>query len=127
METTAMPLAAFKATLSQWIGLTGEVVDLFGVVVILLGFIWSGGIFLHGIAGERRYDQYRIQIGRSLILGLEILVAADIIKTIALEPDFRNLGVLAALVLIRTFLNWTLVSELDRIGPTTNGSARPKS
>jgi uncharacterized membrane protein len=60
-----------------------------------------------------RYDTYRIGIGRSLLLGLEVLVAADIVKTIAIELTFGSLGLLAGLVLVRTFLSWTLVLEID--------------
>ena len=56
---------------------------------------------------------YRIRIGRTLLLGLEILVAADIVKTVALEPTFSSLGVLAGLVLVRTFLSWTLMLEIE--------------
>ena len=56
---------------------------------------------------------YKIRIGRSLLLGLEVLVAADIVKTIAHELSFISLGLLAGLVLVRTYLGWTLVLEID--------------
>jgi uncharacterized membrane protein len=62
---------------------------------------------------EENYDSYKIRIGRSLLLGLEVLVAADIVKTIALDLTFASLGLLAGLVLIRTFLSWTLVLEIE--------------
>jgi hypothetical protein len=62
---------------------------------------------------QERYRAYKIRIGRSLLLGLEVLVAADIVKTIALELTFTSLGVLAGLVLVRTFLSWTLVLEIE--------------
>jgi uncharacterized membrane protein len=58
-------------------------------------------------------EVYKIRIGRSLLLGLEVLVAADIVKTIAHELSFISLGLLAGLVLVRTFLSWTLVLEID--------------
>jgi hypothetical protein len=67
------------------------------------------------------------RIGRSLLLGLEVLVAADIVKTIALELTLTSLGVLAGLVLVRTFLSWTLVLEIEgrwpwqREAPHANG------
>jgi len=48
-----------------------------------------------------------------LLLGLEVLVAADIVKTIAIEITFTSLGLLAGLVLVRTFLSWTLVLEIE--------------
>jgi uncharacterized membrane protein len=59
------------------------------------------------------YDEYKISIGRSLLLGLEVLVAADIVKTIAIELTFTSLGLLAGLVVVRTFLSWTLVLEIE--------------
>jgi uncharacterized membrane protein len=58
-------------------------------------------------------DVYKIRIGRSLLLGLEVLVAADIVKTIAHELSFISLGLLAGLVLVRTFLSWTLNLVLE--------------
>ena len=58
-------------------------------------------------------DVYKIRIGRSLLLGLEVLVAADIVKTIAHELSVMSLGLLAGLVLVRTFLSWTLVLEIE--------------
>ena len=59
------------------------------------------------------YDRYKIHIGKSLLLGLEVLVAADIVKTIAIALTFASLGLLAGLVLVRTFLSWTLVLEIE--------------
>jgi uncharacterized membrane protein len=62
---------------------------------------------------EQDSEIYKIRIGRSLLLGLEVLVAADIVKTIAHELTFMSLSLLAGLVLVRTFLSWTLVLEID--------------
>jgi uncharacterized membrane protein len=59
------------------------------------------------------YELYKTRIGQSLLLGLELLVAADIVKTIAVEPSFMSLGVLAGLVLVRTFLGWTIALEVE--------------
>ena len=76
---------------------------------------------------EAHYAVYKIRIGRSLLLGLELLVAADIVKTIALELTFTSLGLLAGLVLIRTFLSWTLVLEIEGRWPWQRGKRRPVS
>jgi len=118
MDVTATDFATLEAAIDQWIRGIGEAVDVLGVVVIALGIVWSTGILFQKIPWEKRYDHYRVQIGRSLLLGLEILVAADIIRTVALQLSFGGLGILAGLVLIRTFLNWTLASEIERIMPT---------
>ena len=102
----------FETAASQWIHLVGVGIEIFGVFVIVAGIIWSSRYFL-GSAGASRYDSYKISIGRSLLLGLEVLVAADIVKTIAIELTFTSLGLLAGLVLVRTFLSWTLVLEIE--------------
>src|SRR5262249_7045957 len=78
---------------------------------------WSTFRFLQRRMAEQHYDAYKIRIGRSLLLGLEVLVAADIVKTIALELTFTSLGLLAGLVLVRTFLSWTLVLEIESRWP----------
>jgi uncharacterized membrane protein len=59
------------------------------------------------------YKNYRYVIGRALLLGLEILVAADVIRTVALEPSIQNVIILGLLVVIRTFLSWSLLLEIE--------------
>jgi uncharacterized membrane protein len=103
---------SFDATASQWIHLVGVGIEIFGVLIIVAGIIWSSR-FIYRREIRSRYDSYKISIGRSLLLGLEVLVAADIVKTIAIELTFASLGLLAGLVLVRTFLSWTLVLEIE--------------
>lgn len=67
-----------------------------------------------------------MRIGRSLLLGLEVVVAADIVKTIAVEPTLMSLAVLAGLVLIRTFLSWTLVLEIEGRWPWQREADHPR-
>jgi uncharacterized membrane protein len=97
---------------SYWIHLVGVGIEIFGVLVIVAGIIWSSRYIFEPTTASR-YDSYRISIGRSLLLGLEVLVAADIVKTIAIELTFTSLGLLAGLVLVRTFLSWTLTLEIE--------------
>ena len=59
------------------------------------------------------YKAYRRNLGRGILLGLEFLVIADIIGTVAVEPSFHNLGVLGLIVLIRTFLSFSLEVEIE--------------
>src|SRR5262245_36875966 len=106
-------LPAFEATVSHWIRLVGTCIEIFGVFIIVAGITWSTYLCLHRGWEERSYDKYKIHIGRSLLLGLEVLVAADIVKTIAIELTFTSLGLLAGLVVVRTFLSWTLVLEIE--------------
>jgi uncharacterized membrane protein len=102
-----------EAAVSHWIHVVGTCIEIFGVFIIVAGIIWSTFLYLHRREEKWHYDQYKIRIGRSLLLGLELLVAADIIKTIAIELTFTSLGLLAGLVLVRTFLSWTLVLEIE--------------
>lgn len=62
---------------------------------------------------RRTYRLCRGRLGRGILIGLEFLVAADLIKTVAVQPNFANVGVLAIIVLIRTFLSLTLEVEMN--------------
>ena len=64
-------------------------------------------------ASQNIYLRYKVDINRSLLLGLGILVAADISETLAFELSFRRVGVLAVLIIIRTFLSWVLLLEVE--------------
>lgn len=103
----------FEPTVSNLIHLVGVCIEVFGVFIIVAGIVWSSLLFAQQRNVERYYDQYKIRVGRSLLLGLEVLVAADIIKTIAIELTYTSLGLLAGLVVVRTFLSWTLVLEIE--------------
>ena len=104
--------SSFETVTSQWIHLVGVGIEVFGIFIIVAGIIWSSR-YIYRRRIVSRYDSYKISIGKSLLLGLEVLVAADIVKTIAIELTFASLGLLAGLVLVRTFLSWTLVLEIE--------------
>lgn len=92
-------------------------VEIAAVVAILIGAISATWIFLQG--GLSRADwsvafqHYHANLGRGILLGLELLVAADIIGTVAVEPSIENLTVLGLIVLIRTFLSFALQAEIE--------------
>lgn len=69
------------------------------------------------------YQAYRHQLGKALLLGLELLVAADVVRTVALEPTLKNVALIGLLVLIRTFLSWTLAVEMEGRWPWQSRSA----
>jgi uncharacterized membrane protein len=107
---------AFKTlepAIDSAIRMVGSGIEIFGVLIIVTGIAWSTLRQLRQPISEQDSDVYKIRIGRSLLLGLEVLVAADIVKTIAHELTFMSLGLLAGLVLVRTFLSWTLVLEIE--------------
>ena len=108
-----------------WIEFSAAAIEVLAVA-IMVGFIavvtvrWL--IHIHQM-GEAAYGRYRIAVGKSLLVGLELLVAADIIRTVALDPSLMNVAVLSALVLVRTFLGWTLTVEVEGRWPWQNGPA----
>jgi uncharacterized membrane protein len=69
-------------------------------------------IRLRTLGASKTYAAYRVGLARSILLGLELLVAGDIIRTVVVAPTLENIGLLGAVVLIRTFLNFTLELEV---------------
>jgi uncharacterized membrane protein len=101
----------------EWIEYAALGIEILAVVIIVAAIFMSMGHYLFRVANEPdqedRYKQLKIRLGRALLLGLEILVAADIVRTVALEATLQSVLVLGLLVLIRTFLSWALVVEIE--------------
>ena len=97
------------------IELVAEGIEALAVLVIVGGIVY--GIiryFLHTrLKVEGAYKRFKDRIGNSLLLGLTFLVAADIIRTVALNPTMQSVAMLGLLVLIRTFLSWALIVEIE--------------
>ncbi len=110
----------------ETIEVVGKTIDGLGVVAIVVGIVFTTLLFLirrrAAPAGVDFYRSYRQGIGRAILLGLEFLVAADIIRTVAVSPTFRSVGVLGIIVLVRTFLSFTLELELEGRWPWQNAS-----
>ena len=102
---------------TEIISIAGYAIETFGVLVIIVGSSISSVSFVgtfrqlpKGVA----YLDYRRQLGRSIILGLEFLIAGDIIRTVVVVADtFENVAVLGIIILIRTFLSMTLHLEVE--------------
>jgi uncharacterized membrane protein len=95
-------------------------IEILAVTVIVVGIAWATYFFLSSQTVRHALDRdvrYRQRLGRTLLIGLEILVAADIVRTVALDPTFESVAVLGMLVVIRTFLSWALVIEIERRWP----------
>lgn len=94
-----------------------RVIEAVGLAVIVGGTLLATMSFLRRLARREgitdTYRRYRADLGRAILLGLEFLVAADIIGTVVVDPTFRNLGVLGLIVLIRTFLSFSLEVEIS--------------
>ncbi len=103
-----------------------RVIEGAGIAVIVGGALFATLIFFRRLVRRERftdnYQRYRADLGRAILLGLEFLVAADIIGTVVVDPTFRNLGVLALIVLIRTFLSFSLEVEISGRLPWQKGA-----
>ncbi len=101
---------------SGWIEMVGATLDLIGVVVIAVGLLIAALRYIGGYFSEAAlmaYQRLRQDIGRAILLGLEVLVAADIIRTVAVTPTLESVGILGGIVLIRTFLSLSMQVEIE--------------
>lgn len=102
-------------TIIEWAAL---LIELIGATVIVAGVlkvaITRGTVrFLFQDNKPGEDESYKHQMGRSLLLGLEFLVAGDVVRTVALDPTLNSVAVLGLLVLVRTFLSWSLIVEME--------------
>ena len=92
-------------------------VEVLGILTLVLGLaaalVRAGLVLASGQGAEEGFRIVRTVFGRSILLGLEFLVAADIIRTVAVQPSLENVAVLGLIVLIRTFLSFSLEVEID--------------
>jgi uncharacterized membrane protein len=110
----------------QWIKEISLVIEVLAVVIIVGMVAYSTGRYFASLITKRKaqgadYLEYKHTLGRALLLGLEILVAADVIRTVALEPTWNNIAALGLLVVVRTLLSWTLVVEIEGHWPWRAG------
>lgn len=94
----------------------GWFISLFAVLVIVAGFALSLVRYFSRYKKadlDENFSIFKVELGRSLLLGLEILVVADVIESITVAPTFHSLGVLAFLVLVRTVVSWGLTLETE--------------
>src|SRR5215211_7128553 len=103
-------------------------VEIIGIVTLVLGsaaaLVRAGLVLTGGQGMDEAYRIVRTVFGRSILLGLEFLVAADIIRTVAVQPSLENVAVLGLIVLIRTFLSFSLEVEIDGRWPWRFGQGR---
>jgi len=98
-----------------------QVFEALAAVVLLIGLVWAAAIsirvYLRTRSGSTAYNLMRQSFGGAILLGLEILVAGDLIRTVAVAPTIDNVVVLGIIVLIRTFLSFSLEIEIDGTVP----------
>jgi uncharacterized membrane protein len=112
----------------RWIGAGADAIEAIAVILIV-GYIVAATVkWLLMALGRREftlehYAGFRAALGRAMLLGLEILIAADVVRTAALDPSLRNIAALGVLVIVRTFLSWSIVLEIEGRWPWQPRSA----
>jgi uncharacterized membrane protein len=108
-------------TFTEFMDRAAEAFEVFAVAVLIVGMVWSllqsARVWRISGDGRRGYSQLREFFGGVLLLGVEILVAADLIRTVAVTPTLESVGVLGLIVLIRTFLSFSLETEIEGVPP----------
>ena len=107
-------------TFEQLVDTAEHAFEFAGVAILLIGGVVSLAVYVRDVArGHRRvaYDGLRQNVGRTILLGLEVLIIADIILTVAIDQTLENAATLGLIVLVRTFLSFSLDIELDGVVP----------
>jgi uncharacterized membrane protein len=126
-----VPAAETSFEMKYWIELISLGIEMIAVIIIVFAVLYGTLQFVFQtlrkqLVARERYRQYKHRLGRALLLSLEILVAADVIRTVALDPSLANVSVLGLLVLIRTFLSWSLVVEIEGHWPWQPKNPEPE-
>ena len=119
-------------TFHEWMELAAQIFEGLGAVVLLAGLFTSRSssrfAFRSSGDGRRAYKVLRESFGQFILLGLEILVAADLVRTVAVAPTMENVAILGMIVLIRTILSFSLEIEIEGVAPwrraATSGPTR---
>jgi uncharacterized membrane protein len=115
---------------TQWTTRVAQSFDLVGAAILVVGFFWSIALAARTwrtTGGADGYRRLRTTFGRTVLLGLEVLVAADLIRTVAVAPSLQNVVVLAIIVAIRTFLSFSLEVEIEGSLPWRRTAGRAPS
>jgi len=109
-----------RVTFEEFLDLAVRLFELSGVLILVIGGVISAVLYVRDLSrGGRRaaYTALRHNIGRSILLGLEILIVADIILTVAIDQTLESAATLGLIVLVRTFLSFSLDIEMDGVVP----------
>jgi uncharacterized membrane protein len=108
-------------TFTEFMELVAHTFEVVAAAVLVIGLLWSAVLSLRvwqrSGSGSQAYQALRRSIGGVLLLGIEVLVAADLIHTVAVEPTLENVAVLGLIVVIRTVLSFSLEIEIEGIPP----------
>jgi uncharacterized membrane protein len=109
----------------EWVAMAVLSIEALAVIIILIAILYGTTRYLVHFFKRvpDSYEHYRAQLGKSLLLGLQLLVAADVVRTVALQPTMNSVMVLGLLVIVRTFLSWSTVVEIEGRWPWHSPSA----
>ena len=103
--------------LTESVHFVGEAFGMFGVAIMVIGISFATILFVVEISKKKDFKTsihlYKVRIGRAMLLSLEVLIAADIVETVALAPTIDNMIALSVIVIVRTFLSWALTLEIE--------------
>lgn len=123
-------MEALKASLREWLELIGLGLEALGVAAILAGTVLAFGRYpleaLRGAGDGDPFARLRRRLGRSILIGLELMIAGDIIRTVVVAPSLPALGALAIVVLLRILLAWTLFLETEGRWPWRSSAEGPR-
>ena len=113
----------------EWIEMSSDGIQALAVVIIVVSIIFGFVRYVLQLATRSAdsYGTYKRMLGQSLMLALELLVAAVVIRTVLLDLTAKGLEILGALVVVRTFLSWSLVVELEGHWPWQSAAATTRS
>jgi uncharacterized membrane protein len=113
----------------EWVELSSQGIQALAVVIIVVSIIYGSLRFLLQLSTRvtEPYRAYKQLLGRSLLLSLEFLVAADVIRTVLLDLTAKGMELLGALVVVRTFLSWSLVVEIEGHWPWNSAAVAAES
>jgi len=111
----------------EWIELSSQGIQDLAVIIIVVSIVFGSVRFLLQLSKRvlDPYPAYKKLLGRSLLLSLELLIAADVIRTILLDETVRSIAILGGLVVIRTFLSWSVVVEIEGHWPWRSATTAP--
>ncbi len=104
----------------DWLELIVRSFEALGVGILMVGSVASGAAYVRDLLGPNRegaYQRLRSNVGRTILLGLEVLIVADIVLTVTINPTIESAATLGLVVLVRTFLSFSLEVELEGVLP----------
>ncbi len=123
VEASNMTTTAAEASheIATWIELSVRLIEALSVIIITLAIIYATYIFIRRATGHKGtidpIEEYKERIGKALLLVLEILVAADVIETVAFSKTFESVLLLGTLVVVRILLGWSIIVEMEGTWP----------